>query len=157
MQCTNGEGRTRDLLKSLLTHAVQNCPFYAPYADVPINEFPIIDKDLVRSRYREFLAKPYATAKLHKMSTSGSTGTPFSVVQDFEKRASVLAEIVYFGEMCGYVVGQRYAFIRSWSSKNRKSPLESFLQNLIPIDASRVDEKSLETMRTQVKRERELT
>jgi phenylacetate-CoA ligase len=66
MQCTNGEGRTRDLLKSLLTHAVQNCPFYAPYADVPINEFPIIDKDLVRSRYREFLAKPYATAKLHK-------------------------------------------------------------------------------------------
>lgn len=157
MQRKENVNKVRESLQSLLTHATQNCSFYAPFANTPISEFPIIDKDLIRSRHSEFLAKPFVTAKLHRMSTSGSTGTPFSVVQNYEKRSRVLAEIVYFGELCGYTIGQRYAFIRSWNSQSRKSPLESFLQNLIAIDTSRLDEESLETMRSLLKRDKRLS
>jgi phenylacetate-CoA ligase len=157
MQRKENVNKARESLQSLLTHATQNCSFYAPFANTPISEFPIIDKDLIRSRHSEFLAKPFVTAKLHRMSTSGSTGTPFSVVQNYEKRSRVLAEIVYFGELCGYTIGQRYAFIRSWNSQTRKSPLESFLQNLIAIDTSRLDEESLETMRSLLKRYKRLS
>ncbi len=157
MQRKENVNKARESLQSLLTHATQNCSFYAPFANTPISEFPIIDKDLIRSRHSEFLAKPFVTAKLHRMSTSGSTGTPFSVVQNYEKRSRVLAEIVYFGELCGYTIGQRYAFIRSWNSQTRKSPLESFLQNLIAIDTSRLDEESLETMRSLLKRDKRLS
>lgn len=157
MQRKENVNKARESLQSLLTHATQNCSFYAPFANTPISEFPIIDKDLIRSRHSEFLAKPFVTAKLHRMSTSGSTGTPFSVVQNYEKRSRVLAEIVYFGELCGYTIGQRYAFIRSWNSQSRKSPLESFLQNLIAIDTSRLDEESLETMRSLLKRDKRLS
>ncbi len=78
-------------------------------------------------------------------------------MQNYEKRSRVLAEIVYFGELCGYTIGQRYAFIRSWNSQSRKSPLESFLQNLIAIDTSRLDEESLETMRSLLKRDKRLS
>lgn len=157
MQRKENVNKARESLQSLLTHATQNCSFYAPFANTPISEFPIIDKDLIRSRHSEFLAKPFVTAKLHRMSTSGSTGTPFSVVQNYEKRSRVLAEIVYFGELCGYTIGQRYAFIRSWNSQSRKSRLESFLQNLIAIDTSRLDEESLETMRSLLKRDKRLS
>lgn len=157
MQRKENVNKARESLQSLLTHATQNCSFYAPFANTPISEFPIIDKDLIRSRHSEFLAKPFVTAKLQRMSTSGSTGTPFSVVQNYEKRSRVLAEIVYFGELCGYTIGQRYAFIRSWNSQSRKSPLESFLQNLIAIDTSRLDEESLETMRSLLKRDKRLS
>lgn len=157
MQRKENVNKARESLQSLLTHATQNCSFYAPFANTPISEFPIIDKDLIRSRHSEFLAKPFVTAKLHRMSTSGSTGTPFSVVQNYEKRSRVLAEIVYVGELCGYTIGQRYAFIRSWNSQSRKSPLESFLQNLIAIDTSRLDEESLETMRSLLKRDKRLS
>ena len=157
MQRKENVNKARESLQSLLTHATQNCSFYAPFANTPISEFPIIDKDLIRSRHSEFLAKPFVTAKLHRMSTSGSTGTPFSVVQNYEKRSRVLAEIVYFGELCGYTIGQRYAYIRSWNSQTRKSPLESFLQNLIAIDTSRLDEESLETMRSLLKRDKRLS
>ena len=157
MQRKENVNKARESLQSLLTHATQNCSFYAPFANTPISEFPIIDKDLIRSRHSEFLAKPFVTAKLHRMSTSGSTGTSFSVVQNYEKRSRVLAEIVYFGELCGYTIGQRYAFIRSWNSQSRKSPLESFLQNLIAIDTSRLDEESLETMRSLLKRDKRLS
>lgn len=157
MQRKENVNKARESLQSLLTHATQNCSFYAPFANTPISEFPIIDKDLIRSRHSEFLAKPFVNAKLHRMSTSGSTGTPFSVVQNYEKRSRVLAEIVYFGELCGYTIGQRYAFIRSWNSQSRKSPLESFLQNLIAIDTSRLDEESLETMRSLLKRDKRLS
>lgn len=85
MQRKENVNKARESLQSLLTHATQNCSFYAPFANTPISEFPIIDKDLIRSRHSEFLAKPFVTAKLHRMSTSGSTGTPFSVVQNYEK------------------------------------------------------------------------
>ena len=96
MQRKENVNKARESLQSLLTHATQNCSFYAPFSNTPISEFPIIDKDLIRSRHSEFLAKPFVNAKLHRMSTSGSTGTPFSVVQNYEKRSRVLAEIVYF-------------------------------------------------------------
>ena len=83
MQRKENVNKARESLQSLLTHATQNCSFYAPFANTPISEFPIIDKDqFVLTRIS---AKPFVNAKLHRMSTSGSTGTPFSVVQNYKK------------------------------------------------------------------------
>ena len=46
------------------------------------------------------------------MSTSGSTGMPFTVVQNLNKRNRVIAELKYFGEKAGYRSHEKMIFFR---------------------------------------------
>jgi phenylacetate-CoA ligase len=150
------DGGQRDALKSLLYHASETTGFYAPYKSAPLESFPIIDKNIIRDNYDNILSSQYKGKKLHRMSTSGSTGTPFTIVQDAQKRSRVLAEVTYFGEQCGYHVGDRYAFIRTWTNKNRKSPIMRFSQNLVMLDTSVLDEDKLEAMRKTLKTDKNI-
>jgi phenylacetate-CoA ligase len=90
------------------------------------------------------------------MSTSGSTGTPFTIGQDENKRKRVLAEIIYFGELCGYCLGDRNAYLRVWTESNKKSKFGAWKQNLVMIDISKLDRINLENIRTILKRDKNL-
>jgi phenylacetate-CoA ligase len=81
------------------------------------------------------------------MHTSGSTGTPFAVLQNLEKRRRVLAEVIYFGRMAGYRVGDRFLFTRVWTRNNRKSRLEALCENEIMFDISYLDDARMEVLR----------
>ena len=57
------------------------------------------------------------------MSTSGSTGTPFTVLQNMNKRKRMFADLIYFNEICGQKLGEKYMYIKVWPKekiKNRK-------------------------------------
>lgn len=142
---------------NILKYAVESTDFYKGYDNFSsIKDFPIIDKNTFRANEKSLLSKEYIGKELHTMSTSGSTGTPFTVRQDRNKRNRVLAEIIYFGEICGYYLGDRNVYLRIWTEKNKKSNLAAFKQNLVMLDISNLDEENLEDIRKTLKSDKKV-
>ncbi|MBE7040942.1 MAG: phenylacetate--CoA ligase family protein [Ruminococcaceae bacterium] len=132
-------------IQQLLTFASEHCSFYKNYDQYSdFSQIPIIDKSVVKTNYEDLFAKCYDKKTLHVMSTSGSTGTPFAIYQNPEKRNRVLAELIYFNSIIGQNIGDKFIFYRVWTDKNRKSKLEQIKQNLMPIDILRLDEANLQ-------------
>lgn len=147
------EDRIRLHLDRLLSHAVNKSEFYKEYKGYKsINDFPVIDKNVIKENYNQILAKDYNEQDLHNMSTSGSTGTPFTILQDKDKRNRVLAEIIYFGEEANYKLGDRNVFFKAWSEHNKKSKLQAYMQNLIMLDISKMNDERLEEIRQTLKK-----
>lgn len=133
----NNPGRYLD---ELLKHATESCKFYEEYYNYnSIKDFPVSNKIMIRDNIEEIKSKKYDHGKLHVVSTSGSTGTPFSITQNKNKRNRIKADLIYFGKICGYSVGDRYVHLRVWSDWKKKKNMTRFKQNLIPIDISKLD------------------
>src|SRR5699024_10083193 len=66
-------------LHLLIEHATTNTRFYNQFnSESNLLSFPVINKKLIVSKQDDFLSRKYEKRKLIKMSTSGSTGTPFT-------------------------------------------------------------------------------
>lgn len=139
-------------LKLLLEHAVKNVPFYASQDTQEFESFPIINKNDLKKYWNQFHAANYLGKPVHYMATSGSTGTPFVMEWDMEKRNRQLAELIYFNKIGGQKLGQRYVYFRVWTEKNRKSKKELWMQNLLPINILHLDNSNLEQIRNRLKR-----
>ena len=148
--------RNRDIndqqLNKLLQHAVKQVPFYANNNGTDFYSFDVIDKNIIKNQWKELHALNYKDKPVHYMSTSGSTGTPFTMEWNPEKRKRQLAELIYFNEIGGQKLGQKFVYFRVWTDSNRKSKLELFLQNLVPINILHLDDKNLEKIRQRLKR-----
>lgn len=140
----NGNEYIEKDISNLLEHAKKTTKFYSKYTGNKIQEFPVMNKRLIIDNYDDIKSSDYIGKKLHKMSTSGSTGTPFTVIQDKIKRSRVIAEVLFFGKKCGYTFGQKQVFFRVWVKSVKKSKLKQFLQNMITEDISNLDSNKME-------------
>lgn len=138
-------------LDCLLRHAVKSSDFYKDKDERDFYSFPIVDKNIIKKQWEELYSKEYVGKPVHKMNTSGSTGTPFVMDWDMNKRKHQLAELIYFNEIAGQKLGQPFIYFRVWTEKNKKSKLELWMQNLFPIDILHLDDDNLEKMRKRLK------
>lgn len=139
-------------LERLLIHACKSVPYYK--TDCHPNcfkEFPVINKNLLKSQWEEMHSEEYRNKPVHYMATSGSTGTPFVMEWDMGKRKRQLAELVYFNEIAGQKLGQPYIYFRVWTEKNKKSQKELWMQNLTPINILHLDDTTMEKIRRRLK------
>lgn len=143
-------------LNDLLTHAKLTTNFYMNIDSKDIKDYPVINKNDYKEKFLQFQSSLYINKKMHHMSTSGSTGTPFIVNQNINKRKRTLADIIYFNEICGQILGDKYIFFRVWTDKNKKSKLELFKQNLIPIDILHLNDEVLEGIRKLLKKDKSI-
>lgn len=142
---------TERKLNKLLDYAKKNTEFYKKYENDLFEKFPVISKIDITKDYEKFYSKEFVGKKLHKMSTSGSTGIPFVVVQNEEKRNRVLAEILFFNKICDYKFGEKQVFYRIWNEKNQKNIMQKFLQNIVTRDISHLNEETLEMIYKELK------
>lgn len=154
------DGCDTEQLSALLEHAKSTTPFYRRLNSQKllnsIEDFPIVTKMDYKEQFDAFQSEVYLDKPKHQMSTSGSTGTPFTVNQDMNKRKRVLAEIIYFNEICGQKLGDKYIYFRVWTDKNRKSKLEQLMQNLVPVDILHLDDANLEKIRCLLKQDKSI-
>ena len=137
---TESKNKRDQHLLELLNHAVENVPFYKPRKGFnSISDFPIVNKLLLRESIDEFISENYKNKPSFEVSTSGSTGTPFLVFQDKNKKYRNTADTIYFGEKAGYKLGHKLFYIRAWGSLLKKNRLASFLQNIRTINAKELD------------------
>lgn len=146
-------GNTNDKqLMNLVEHALVNVPYYQNKKIKDFNDFPIIDKNVIKENWDELHATNYLGKPVHYMSTSGSTGTPFTMEWDIGKRKRQQAEVIYFNARAGQRLGDREVYFRVWTEKNRKSKLELLKQNLVPIDILHLNDADLERIRIRLKK-----
>ncbi|MBK9797738.1 MAG: phenylacetate--CoA ligase family protein [Holophagaceae bacterium] len=146
-----------DLLQGLLDYAVESTAFYGDYrAFKSLQDFPVINKAILKAQYDAFRSTGFSGVRLHTLHTSGSTGTPFAILQDPDKRRRVLAEMICFGRRAGYRVGDRFVFTRVWNEHNRKSRLAAFSENAVMFDISHLDEARMASLGELLHRDRNI-
>lgn len=130
-------------LNSILLYAVNNTEFYAKLKSIEnlrITDFPVMNKILLNEHYEEVLVHSYDNIKTHKMHTSGSTGIPFTVVQDLAKRERHIADLKYFGAMAGYTDHSPMCYLRA---KPTATLEEQERDNIWQLDICNLNEKNL--------------
>lgn len=143
-------------LDDLLDHATATTPFYFQYRGKTFEQFPVINKSKIKENYESFLSESFKGKPHHCMSTSGSTGTPFCVIQDMRKRHRVLAELIYFNECVGQKVGQKFVFFRVWTESLRVSKLALWAKNEIALDISNLDDENMGHIRQLLRSDRSI-
>jgi len=129
--------KTEDRLSALLTHASDSTAYYSASQDSSdLQDFPVINKNVIRENYDQFISRDFDRNQLKPAVTSGSTGTPFKVLHDRNKVLRNTADTLYFSSLAGYELGQRLYYLKIWNKTNRKSRLSLFMQNIVPVDVS---------------------
>ena len=99
-----------------------------------------MNKRTLNENYDKILVEAYKDKKTHKMHTSGSTGIPFTVVQNLEKRCRHIADLKYFGVLAGYQDGAPMCYLRA---KPTATPEEQAKQNIWQLDICNLSEENL--------------
>lgn len=138
------QNKNQNQLAKLLEHAIKTVPFYKKYSKSSIiNSFPVVNKSLIKSQVNGFMSELYDKDKLLKLTTSGSTGTPFSVFQDKNKKNRNTADTMVFAEKANYHIGEKLYYLKIWSEANKKSTWTKWTQNIETIDVLSLDDETL--------------
>lgn len=132
-------------LLDIKRHAIEQTEFYRNYKVT--DEFPVVNKTILIENHDACLAKAGYQTPTHISSTSGSTGTPFSVTQDFKKRNRTIADLKVFGERCDYPSHERMVFFRVISAKLHRTPEQEERENIYYIDSSDLGDSHLLEMK----------
>ncbi len=134
-------------LTNLLDHATSTTPFYRKYRGYEsLQDFHVIDKTLIREHYQDFKSVRFKDSELFETFSSGSTGIPFGVLQDMGKRNRNTADVIYFLELAGGVLGDKLFFIKLWDHNNKKGKLTKWLQNIHAHNVMDSSKKDMEML-----------
>jgi phenylacetate-CoA ligase len=124
-------------LHRLLTHATSSCTFYKPYDGFKdLSDFPIINKTIIKDKFKEFNSDKYSQSEKYEMSTSGSSGTPFKTVQDKNKKLRNTADTIYFKQKAGFEIGSRLYYVRKWLTMHKRPWLTTFMRNIVMVNVT---------------------
>lgn len=131
-------------LSYLLSHARKSVPHYAGLnLSDKLSNWPVVSKLDIRENAEQFRSRLYTGTGLTKVVTSGSTGTPFQVFHDQQKRLRNSADTIYFARLAGFRTGDCLYYFKVWNQVNRKSKLLSFAQNIVPCDVVSLSDKHI--------------
>ena len=146
---------TEKRVRSLISHAVRTTGFYSGFSeDAVLKDLPVVNKDTFRRNYDDFRSSLYRDDKgCRVMTTSGSTGTPLSMIQDPGKIQSNTADSIFISTLGNYRIGEKMAFIRVWVNNVRKSSLQLLMENSIMMDSSSLSDEAIEKMLASIRGE----
>jgi len=134
-------------LRNILKHAANTTPYYKNYNNThSVLDFPVINKTIIQDNYEQFQSLEYKNKNKIKAATSGSTGIPFVLFQDKNKRNRNKADVIYFMKHCNYEIGNKLYHLGRWIEE--KPALKSLFQNVSAIDVTKLnDEKTIKILR----------
>lgn len=145
-------------LKALLEFAKKNSPFYRAYGDAQcLSDFPVMNKSDYNEHFDEILCDPWRDdkKKTYRLSTSGSTGSPFTVLCDGDKMDRINMNFIACMELNGFRMGMKRGEFRVWiEGKNTISKWKSFKNNLLMIDISNMGEEALAGICERIKKQK---
>ncbi len=138
--------RTR-ILNDFLAYVTANSKYYQVYKGKSLHEFPVVNKSVIMSHYDEMKINPEVipgqVGIVHIQTTSGSTGTPFAIPQDTEKRNRRIAELKYFGKIVGFQSHDMLVHLRTWNRWQQKTPTQIRRERIIPFDIAQMGDDNL--------------
>lgn len=137
-------------LIEIVQHAGKNVPYYRNlFKKVDLNpetfkgrdditKIPFLDKNVLRTRYKEFVADNADKYGLIWEKTSGSTGTPLNIAHDFFSRASKWAATARAYFWAGYKWGNGIFYIKGMPDTQMKDYFYKISNNSINFNSSRL-------------------
>ena len=134
-------------LNNIMKHAVDTVPFYKQFSGYNgLKDFKVIDKNIIRNCYEDFKSVTYKDKKNYSAYTSGSTGTPFKLLHDKNKRERYSADVIYFAQQAGFDIGHRLYYIRHWDQYNSCSPLIAKMKNIYMHPVSKLSNAHIQNL-----------
>ena len=136
--------RRMDHLMKLLKHATSSCDFYRQYNGYnSLSDFPIINKSILRENIKSLKSNKFSRNKLYEISTSGSSGTPFTTLQDKNKKHRNTADTIYFKQRAGFEIGYRLYYIRKWFAMHTRSWWTTYMRNIEMVNVTDFNDEYL--------------
>lgn len=156
------EGVTKEYadrrIGALLDYAGKHSEYYRELRGVEdITRYPVMTKMEYNQNKDRILCDTFQEKKdsLFRLSTSGSTGAPFTVLCDGDKMNRVNMNFISFMELNGFRMGMKRGEFRVWiPGKNVISKWKSFKNNLIMIDISNMGDEALASICEKIRREK---
>lgn len=146
-----------EALEALLKHTIATVPYYKEITAPEITRFPVVSKKEYQSDFEAFRSRDYLKEEeLHKVFTSGSTGTPFMAYQDREKIRRHQAGLINLNRSIGWNLGARFLFFRVWGVSHGSSRLSQLISNTVPVDVIDFIDEKKETVRQMLLRDKSL-
>ncbi len=144
--------KRKQYLNDLLRHCLQTVPYYRnlEISDIQLENYPVTNKSIIKLSSVSFQSDEYTHKKTFKASTSGSTGTPFTVLHDLDKKKRHTADVRFFWESAGHAFGTRFFYLRIWTDQNKKSKLLQKRQNIVPVDVFKMDDMRIQAFLEEV-------
>ncbi|MBR9853693.1 MAG: CoF synthetase [Algicola sp.] len=132
-------------LYGLLDYAVLSTPFYNDFQEYQsLQDFPVINKNMIQDNFESFKSNSFKTDTLFKVSTSGSTGVPFKLYHNKDKRLRNTADVLFFSERSGYSIGDLLFELEVWRGHNKRKKIKNLLQNTVQFDISKLTNTRVE-------------
>lgn len=126
--------------RSIKQFAMEHTDYYRD------GNFSVVDKTSILEHYAAHQARDGYDLPIHISSTSGSTGTPFAVSQNYRKRMRNIADLKVFGELCDYPSHERMVFFRVLNDKLHRTKEQEERENIYYIDSSDLSDHHLHEM-----------
>ncbi|MGV8812915.1 MAG: CoF synthetase [Gelidibacter sp.] len=147
LDSVESKSRRAQSLEELLKHAVNSTPFYKDFSNYKgLEDFMVIDKNVIRDYYDDFKSSTFKDQKNYSAYTSGSTGTPFKLLHDKNKRDRNSADVIYFAQKAGFEVGHKLYYIRHWDQYNSSKPWITRLKNIYMHPVSKLSKPDVENL-----------
>ncbi len=153
-------------LRALLNHATANSQFYRETSNCgeekknrQLSDFIVVNKTVL-SQNHDKVRVPIDKipgqegTSVHVQRTSGSTGTPFAVLQDTRKRNRRIAELKFYNAEVGVLSHEMIGQCRIWTKWQSKSKWQSFRENIVPINVAKMDDDTCAFLFDSVRRRR---
>lgn len=143
--------KQRPVLENLLEVATRNSSFYAEYKGCSrLGDFPVLDKFDIKENFKS-INIPLPERERSRVSTSGSTGTPFQIFQCNGKRRRNTADVIFFARKAGFEIGHLLLYLRFWAAYYKKPRWKAFLQNINQIDVGDLSDDYLHRLLKKIK------
>ena len=91
-------------LSKILVHAAHTTSFYKKYNHKSLQNFPVINKNIVRDNIEDFKSSAYKKTKNKTIKTSGSTGAFLKLEHNRNKVLRNTADTLYFSRKVNFKV-----------------------------------------------------
>lgn len=139
-------GNKNSQLNILLKHSIDTVKYYSSISEIKLDNFPVVNKSIIKSDQNLFISEKYSIEKLLKVTTSGSTGTPFITYQDISKKRRNYADTLYFARLAGFDLGMCLIYLKIWVREKMASKFHYKIQNIIPVDVIKFEDKQIEQL-----------
>ena len=141
----------KDNLQTLFKHATLTTVFYKSFkGKKKLSDFPIISKEMIRENFSDFESSSFKDKKRHLATTSGSTGYPFKLWFDKNKKNRNTADTIVFSELANYELGMNLVYLKLWVEKNHKNKLTLLKENILKHDVMDYNSKDLNYLLNQM-------
>lgn len=152
----NAEESNQNQLDAILAYTCNHSDYYKKGNYTNLKDFPVMNKKKLLEAYNEILVGNIDEKKIHWTCTSGSTGNPLKIPQDQGKRNRTKSDLIFFNDKVGWQLGDKYVFIRSWTSQYKMSKLRIFAQNFIMTDTNTFNDEAKEKLRNLLKKDKKI-